>query len=102
MNALAKYQNVILAVVIIAIAFAIYSYFFGGAEEAPLTAQNVAAAPQEDQDLISLLLELRSITLDEDIFADPTFQSLEDFSQELVPEPVGRPNPFAPLGASSQ
>jgi hypothetical protein len=96
---LAKYQNIIVIVVIIAIAFGIYSYFFAGKTEAPLTAETVSAASPADQDLISLLLELKSITLDDSIFANPTFTSLHDFSQDLVAEPVGRPNPFAPLGA---
>lgn len=94
---IAKYQNWILIGAVILIAFGIYSYFFTGTDEAPLTTETVSAASSEDQDLIVLLLELRSIALNEEIFANPAFQSLQDFSQELVPEPVGRPNPFAPL-----
>lgn len=99
---LAKYQNIIIIVIVIAVAFGIYSYFFANKSEAPLTAETVAAGNQADQDLISLLLQLKSITLDDSIFSNPTFLSLHDFSQSLVPEPSGRQNPFAPLGASSQ
>jgi len=96
---LAKYQNWIVIGIVIMIAFGIYSYLFKGKDEAPLTAETVTAASPEDQDLIALLLELRSISLDEGIFTNPAFHSLQDFSQELVPEAVGRPNPFAPLGS---
>jgi hypothetical protein len=99
---LAKYQNVIIIVVVLAIAFGVYSYFFVGKEEAVLTSENTGAAAPADQDLIALLLDLKSISLDEQIFSDPAFQSLSDFSQDLVAEPVGRDNPFAPLGAGAQ
>jgi hypothetical protein len=58
-----------------------------------ITAENA----QIEEELISELLKLRSIKLDNRIFTSPAFQSLEDFGHELVPEPVGRPNPFAPV-----
>jgi hypothetical protein len=49
-------------------------------------------------EILALLTEMKSIRLDEGLFSDPTFQSLQDTSVELNPEPKGRPNPFAPLG----
>jgi type II secretory ATPase GspE/PulE/Tfp pilus assembly ATPase PilB-like protein len=52
-----------------------------------LTSENTGAAAPADQDLIALLLDLKSISLDEQIFSDPAFQSLSDFSQDLVAEP---------------
>jgi hypothetical protein len=60
-----------------------------------------AITPQNAQieyELVSELLRLNSIKLDNRIFTDVAFQSLEDFGQELVPEPIGRVNPFAPVG----
>lgn len=99
MATLKRFQNIIIAVVLIVIAFFVYSYFFAPSKEAALTKQDVSKETPVDQDLISLLLTLKSIKLDASIFTDPTFQSLQDFSKDLVPEPVGRPNPFAPLGA---
>jgi hypothetical protein len=51
-----------------------------------------------ETELVSELLRLRSIKLDNRIFTDVAFQSLEDFGQELVAEPIGRINPFAPVG----
>jgi hypothetical protein len=53
-----------------------------------------------DQDLVATLLALRAVKLDGSIFSDPGFQNLKDFSTQIVPEPIGRPNPFAPLGSS--
>ena len=53
-----------------------------------------------DQDLVATLIALRAVKLDGSLFSDPGFQSLRDFSTPIVPEPVGRPDPFAPLGNS--
>lgn len=100
MNFFKQNQTAILVVVIIVIAFFAYTYFFTGEEESGsvLQTEEVSVVAPADQDLISLLLELKSITLNEGIFSDSAFTSLQDFSQELIPEPVGRVNPFAPLG----
>lgn len=97
-NLFKQYKNVFIIVALLAAAFVAYSIFFSGEEEGTLTAS--PAAPTQtavEQELISLLLELRGITLETDILTDPRFESLTDFSQELVAEPVGRPNPFAPF-----
>jgi len=52
-----------------------------------------------EREIISLLLELRAIKLDSELFESNVFKSLKDFGVVLEPEPVGRVNPFAPLGA---
>ncbi|PIP86983.1 hypothetical protein COW81_02625 [Candidatus Campbellbacteria bacterium CG22_combo_CG10-13_8_21_14_all_36_13] len=51
-----------------------------------------------EQEIISLLLELRALKLDGELFASDSFKSLKDFSVKLDKEPVGRTNPFAPIG----
>ena len=60
-----------------------------------------AARAQEEssQIFITLLAALRSASFDLEFFAIPEFESLTDFSVELTPQPVGRRNPFAPLGS---
>lgn len=67
--------------------------------DALLVTENVGTgAPNEaERDLVATLLQLRAIGLDGTIFSDPAFQSLVDYGIEIVPEPVGRENPFAPL-----
>ncbi len=54
-----------------------------------------------DKELVQTLLQLRAIELNGTIFTAPSFMALQDFGSQIVPEPVGRPNPFAPLGASA-
>ncbi len=51
-----------------------------------------------DQELVATLLTLRAVTLSGTIFQDPAFTNLRDFGTTIVAEPVGRENPFAPLG----
>lgn len=60
--------------------------------------ENISAA---DQEILKLLLDMRSIQLDSGIFENPAFASLRDFGRSIVAEPVGRDNPFVPLRATT-
>lgn len=60
-----------------------------------------AAATGPEAGLVETLLALRAVKLDGTIFTEPAFLQLQDYSTQIVPEPVGRANPFAPLGASA-
>ena len=63
-----------------------------------LTTEDFSSASSEaDKDLVTTLLQLRAVTLEGAIFQDPAFKSLRDFGTQIVPEPIGRANPFAPL-----
>ena len=93
-----RYQTAILFIVVVWVAYAGYQFFFASTGDPVLTVSEEATSA--DQEFIALLFELRGITLDNAVFGDPVFKSLSDFSLELVPEPVGRDNPFAPLGAT--
>ena len=97
-----RYKNVIAITVVVGLAFVAYSLLFQNGEEDAL----VASKPEEggavvERELVSLLLTLRSIELDGSLFEDPAFFALEDFGQDIAPEPVGRRNPFAPLGTDA-
>lgn len=45
-------------------------------------------------DLFTLLLQIKSIKLNGDIFSDKAFINLKDFGAELKSQPAGRDNPF--------
>lgn len=65
-------------------------------------AQSVGgAAGASDGGIVATLLTLRAVKLDGTIFTDPAFKNLKDFSTEIVPEAIGRPNPFAPLSSQA-
>lgn len=64
----------------------------------PLTGEfSSSEAALEGQLFLAQLNELRAIQFDTTLFADPRFRSLVDERPELVDEPAGRPNPFAPV-----
>lgn len=98
MNPLLK--KILIAVGILLVVFVAYRMFFASEPEAPLSSETVSGLPVEDGDLLSLLLQLKSLTLSDALLADPTFVTLQDFTVELAPEPVGRRNPFAVIGAA--
>ena len=89
-----------------------YVFLTGGKkEESPLLAKNSPAsntltqnvllgenAPElsEVRDIVLILNQLKTISLDDTIFRDPAFVALTDFHREISPQPKGRPNPFLP------
>lgn len=74
-----------------------YSYFFSGdGSDAPLVA-TTPAQTTAGGDLLGLLLNLRSLRLDDSVFSNPVFRRLTNFGVEIPEEPLGRSNPFAPL-----
>ncbi len=56
-----------------------------------------AAAELETQQLLAKAQRLNSFQIDATLFNDEKFRSLVDYRIELIPETVGRGNPFAPL-----
>ncbi|MEK7479783.1 MAG: hypothetical protein AAB665_00680 [Patescibacteria group bacterium] len=89
-----------LIVLVVAIAVGVWwGLGGGGASDDELLATESASDESSigDKDLVATLLALRSVSLSGTILSDPAFLGLKDFGTEIVPEPVGRPNPFAPL-----
>jgi len=70
-----------------------------------LTTGTLTGSPttdSSDQQLVATLLALRAVKLGGTIFTDPAFTSLIDFSTPIVPEPIGRANPFAPANRDAE
>lgn len=84
---------------LIFVCFFAYQYWTKADTSSQLISSGVGStAGSIGSETLQILSELRTLKLDEDIFSDKAFRSLEDFSMELQPQPVGRNNPFAPLG----
>lgn len=97
-------KNKILLIVFVAVAL-LFAWFTlsGGSNTAPsrvLTTASSSSRVAVDQDILRLLLDMRSISLDGSVFNTPAFVLLRDFGREIVPEPVGRENPFAPTNSA--
>jgi hypothetical protein len=52
-------------------------------------------------DVLSVLNSVSSIRIDTSLFTSPAYQSLVDYSIQVPPQAIGRPNPFAPTGGGS-
>ena len=61
------------------------------------TTPDIEGSAKADPGIVATLLTLRAVKLDGAIFSGTEFGRLKDFSTEIVSEPVGRTNPFAPL-----
>ncbi len=95
-----KYKKGILIAIAVILLFVVYTVFFKKEAEPVLsTTSGARGLSAENNELISLLSELRSIRLEKNIFNNSVLLSLFDFSVVLIPEPVSRPNPFAPIGS---
>ncbi len=106
MELLKKNKNIIIGIAVVSLVALAYVFLFNGKQPASenLLLSGVALQAPEDalrNQLLELLLQLRVLHLDEAIFKDPIFTSLNDFSVELLPQPVGRNNPFLPLSGTS-
>lgn len=108
-----KIKNIIIFTVVAVVLILIYIFFIKKApEKATLVATSPNAtlpssntSPQDPsitKDFLSLLLNVKSIKLNNAIFSDIAFTSLRDSSIVLVPDGTeGRPNPFAPIGSDN-
>lgn len=65
-----------------------------------LTTEDLTVQGASDSEVVETLLQLRTITLAGTILSDPAFLQLIDTGTQIMPEPVGRPNPFLPLARS--
>lgn len=82
---------------ILAASAAWYLFLRDTTPQSLLTTEDLTSASGADKDVVETLLQLRAITLSGTIFTDPAFVALKDNGIQIVPEPVGRPNPFLPL-----
>lgn len=100
MNFILRYKYIIIVVAILVAGAAWWGLSGAGSPTSSslLTTEgaNTGLSPA-DQNLVATLLQLRAVKLDGTIFTEPAFRSLQDFSTQIIPEPVGRSNPFAPI-----
>jgi len=95
---------VVAAIVVVLVGVACYalSGHTSSSSSALTTEDATGTQSAQEREALDILLQLRSIQLNGTIFSDAAFQSLKDFRTEIVSEPVGRRNPFAPLSSSEQ
>lgn len=110
---MSKIKTIIVVVVILAIGFFAYSYFFVSNNDTSANLKDVSGASsssdatgtstsptkdlsQNDQ-YVKQLIALRAITFNFDLFSDDAYKILHAANTDIPPVDKGRHNPFAPL-----
>lgn len=94
-------KNLLLVLVLLVVAVAGFFIFqFVGGDPEPLTSSQPGFSSPIGQELIIELNRLTALkNVKSDLFKNPAFASLRDLTQQVAPQPVGRGNPFAPIGS---
>ncbi|MCD5384661.1 MAG: hypothetical protein LRZ97_01970 [Candidatus Pacebacteria bacterium] len=97
MNIIKQNKTVFIGAVIL-----ISILIFYGLSSKPPSAQHTTSTPSQtentgEREMLEMLADMKTIRLDGRIFESSTYMNLQDFSREIVPEPIGRQDPFAPL-----
>ncbi len=96
-------KNIVMGIIIIVVLFAAFKLLVPKKENAEVsptvnTAVNINTKTSSATREASLTLQkIKSIEVDTEVFSDKTFKSLKDFRVNILPEDVGRDNPFAPI-----
>jgi hypothetical protein len=94
-------KQIIIAIVIIVIAFIGFKMFFpkGDSADISLTPDiNNQVYIKDGPATLALLNRLNNVELDDSIFSNKIFVSLKSFERELEVQTPGRNNPFLPIG----
>lgn len=96
---LKKIKVPIIIIVILIISFVVYNLFFKKTQDDSgiskgETSEETIKSPNED--FLPLLNLIRNVSFNENLFKDPVFRSLADFSEPVKEEQKGRVNPFDP------
>lgn len=97
MSGFLKNATVIIGLIVIA-GLGYYLFLMQQDENVTLESQNtVGEARLASARFIRELNAIQSLEISTNLFSDPRFRSLVDFSRPVLPLPVGRDNPFAPV-----
>ena len=91
-------RNLLIALAVVICVWFGYTFFIKKDDSSAgiVKAGDSSTAALQAQEFLVKLQQLDKIHIGNSLFSDDRFNSLIDFRNELVPEPVGRTNPFAP------
>jgi len=91
---------ILLVIVILALGF----FYYSGSSD--LDGGGLLEQEQTDPEaelaslrVLALLNQIKSLRINAALFQSPTYQTLQDNSVPVLPQNVGRANPFAPIGS---
>lgn len=101
--------NLTILILALIVAFVAYRAFLSKRKDADSSQVGLVASSEIETDRVAaadeflgILLSLQQIELRDDLFREPLFRSLKDFSKPLRPQIPGRVNPFAPIGVGGR
>ena len=94
---ISKNKVLLIALVIVAV---VGYFLFKGKGETPVVTVQAGGAGGIGQELLIELNRLKALqNINTGMFEDPAYVSLQDYTQSVVVQPLGRVNPFAPVGS---
>ena len=95
-------KSIIIIIILILAVFAAFTYLSGSpaASTSSLSADTSTTDSSDAKQIYALLQEMAQVKLDDSIFSSNQFQGLKDNSVTFATQPVGRNNPFSPIGSS--
>lgn len=98
---ISKYKNIIIIAAIIGIGLIAYSFLRPDptAESLLETTERQDSAQVLGDEITAAINQINSLKLDRSVLDDPIVQNLIDHSKPIIPEPIGRINPFAPINS---
>lgn len=89
--------TVVLIVLGLILLAAIAYLFFGKGGEGSAVSVSDVAVTEAELTFLNLTAQIEPVDFDTSILSDTRFLGLQDLRTAIVPEPSGRPDPFAPL-----
>lgn len=86
----------IISITLLAAAGAYWYFFMQAGNQPPLTESSLLQNPAQTR-FQMLVNQLQPISFDTEVLSDPKFTSLVSLATPVVPESVGRLDPFAPF-----
>ena len=77
---------------------AFIGYYFYSKNQSVVSIITPAETEGVGDDILALVEKLKTVSIDASFLSSPLFTSLRDFKTALVPESVGRSNPFGAIG----
>lgn len=90
-------KNLTTAALIVIVVGVIAYFLFGRGDNSPVVTAVGAPGSEAEATFLGLASELDTVTFVGTIFTDPRFTSLRDIHTNIIQEPAGRRDPFAPL-----
>lgn len=91
-------KPIIIAVVIFGLVMMVYQLFLkpDTSIDTTVTLENTEGV---GADVVKLDESLQLVSLDRSLFSTTAYKALVDFTTDVSPQPIGRTNPFGPIGS---